>query len=109
MDDQTPDEEQLSGKFMKAMSGTRDEAQNWQKKLSGSAGPRRGRHRHATTTTARGSCAASIVHGDDVVLSGRKEYLGQTSEYMATKFSVNVDIIGLGEPNILRVLNRTIK
>ena len=83
-EDQAPGEEHLCGKLVKAMYGTRDAAQNWQKKCSEvvqELGFRVGRvspchFYHAES----GTCG--MVHGDDFVFVGRRNFLKGVSKHM---------------------------
>lgn len=111
VEDMQPGDEDRCGRLRKATYGTRDAAQNWQRKCSGTVrelgfvtGQASPCHSHQADW---GVCG--IVHGDDFVFVGGNECLQQIAEHMRRKYKIKVAVTSEKEPNELRVLNRSIK
>jgi hypothetical protein len=102
-EDFEPGDEQRCGRLNGSLYGTRDAASNWDREISqfmdkegfikGSASPCIYRHRNMDV--------AGLVHGDDIVLEGKRSDLEKIRENFKKKYEIRGDMIGLG-----RGLNR---
>lgn len=110
-EDQQDGDEQMCGRLKKAMYGTRDVAQNWQRKCAetmkeigfaiGDVSPCHFFH--------SGWQVCGLMHMDDFVFAGYREYFDKIADHMRGKFKVKVAMAGLGDREPLRMLNRSSK
>lgn len=108
--DQQEGDEYRCGRLNKAMCGTRDAAQIWQRKCVDAA---RSLGFHVGTVPPcpfyrEGKKVCGLVHGDDFVFVGRKEYPAEIADYMAGQYKIKTAFTGPGGHNLLRVLSRSI-
>ena len=110
-EDTTEGEEHLCGKLDKAMYGTRDAAQAWQREYTsalkelgfqvGKASPCHFHHPQWGVSLA--------VHGDDFLATGPEHRIKQLMARMAAKYKIKTTLLGEKHGRELRLLSRTIR